>query len=97
MKKNKILPPIRLSSEQHEEIKKAIADMETQAVRELIAYTAEKRIDETFKQKAGRWLKELVGAVRAALRKMGFTDLADVSTSDIYNILRQSQRPSLVV
>ena len=75
-----------------EQIKKAIDDMESQAVRELIAYTAEKRVDETFKQKAGRWLKELVGAVRDALRKMGFTNLADVSTSDIYNILRQSQR-----
>jgi len=75
-----------------EQIKKAIADMETQAVRELIAYTAEKRIDETFKQKAGRWLKELVGAVRAALRKMGFAELAEVSTADIYHILRQSQR-----
>jgi hypothetical protein len=69
-----------------EQIKKAIADMETQAVRELIAYTAEKRVDESFKQKAGRWLKELVGAVRAVLRKMGFTNLSDVSTSDIFNI-----------
>ena len=75
-----------------EEIKKATADLETQAVRELIAYTAEKRVDENFKQKAGRWLKELVGAVRAALRKMGFAELAGVSTSDIYQILRQSQR-----
>ena len=75
-----------------EQIKKAIDDMESQVVRELIAYTAEKRIDENFKQKAGRWLKELVGAVRAALRKRGFAELAEVSTADIYHILRQSQR-----
>lgn len=74
------------------EIDKAIKDMETQAVRELLAYTAEKRVDETFKQKAGRWIQEVVGAVRAAFRKMGLAELSNVTTSDIFNILRQSQR-----
>jgi hypothetical protein len=75
-----------------EAIDKAMREMETQAVRELIAYTAEKRVDETFKQKAGRWIKEIVGAVREALRKMGFAELSKVSTSDIYSILRESQQ-----
>lgn len=74
------------------EIDKAIKDMETQAVRELLAYTAEKRVDETFKQKAGRWVQEVIGAVRAAFRKMGLAELSNVTTSDIFNILRQSQR-----
>lgn len=75
-----------------EKIDKALKDMETQAVRELIAYTAEKRVDENFKQKAGRWLQEIVGAVRQWLRDSGLAELSKVSTSDIYNILRQSQR-----
>ena len=74
------------------DIDKAMRDMETQAVRELLAYTAEKRVDETFKQKAGRWIKEVVGAIREALRKMGFAELSKVSTSDIFSILRESQR-----
>jgi hypothetical protein len=75
-----------------EKIDKALKDMETQAVRELIAYTVEKRVDENFKQKAGRWLQEIVGAVRQWLRDSGLAELSKVSTSDIYNILRQSQR-----
>ena len=74
------------------DIDKAIKDMETQAVRELLAYTAEKRVDENFKQKAGRWVQEVIGAVRAALRKMGLMEMSKVSTADIFNILRQSQR-----
>jgi hypothetical protein len=74
------------------DIDKAIKDMETQAVRELLAYTAEKRVDENFKQKAGRWVQEVIGALRAALRKMGMAELSKVSTADIYNILRQSQK-----
>ena len=75
-----------------EQIDKAMKDMESQAVRELIAYTAEKRVDESFKQKAGRWIQEIVGAVRQFLRDNGFAELSKVSTADIYNILRQSQR-----
>jgi hypothetical protein len=74
------------------DIDKAIKDMETQAVRELLAYTAEKRVDENFKQKAGRWVQEVIGAVRAALRKMGLMEMSKVSTADIFNILRQSQK-----
>jgi hypothetical protein len=74
------------------DIDKAIKDMETQAVRELLAYTAEQRVDENFKQKAGRWVQEVIGAVRAALRKMGMAELSKVSTADIFNILRQSQK-----
>jgi hypothetical protein len=74
------------------DIDKALKDMETQAVRELLAYTAEQRVDENFKQKAGRWVQEVVGAIRAALRKMGMAELSKVSTADIFNILRQSQK-----
>ena len=69
-----------------------LKDMEIRAVRELIAHTAEQRVTEGFVQKANRWMKELVGAVRAFLRDNGFAELSKVSTSDIFNIIRQSER-----
>jgi len=74
-------------------------------VRELIAYTAHQRTTEGFLKKANRFIKELVGTLRAALKKMGFTSfgLDRVSTSDIYKIIRDAEqtlgknRPSVYV
>lgn len=60
------------------------------AVRELIAHTEETRPDKNFLQKAGDFIKAMVGAVRAALRKLGL-DL-DISTSDIYKLLRDARK-----
>lgn len=60
------------------------------AVRELIAHTEEARIDKGFLAKAGEFIKAMVGAVRAALRKMGI-DL-DISTNDIFKILRDARK-----
>ena len=60
------------------------------AVREMIAHTEEARIDKNFLAKAGEFIKAMVGAVRAALRKMG-VDL-DISTSDIFKILRDARK-----
>jgi len=60
------------------------------AVRELIAHTEETRPDKNFLQKAGEFIKAMVGAVRAGLRKMGL-DL-DISTSDIYKLLRDARK-----
>jgi hypothetical protein len=59
------------------------------ALREVIAHVEEARPDKSFLAKANEFIKALVGAVRAALRKMG-VDL-DVSTSDIYKILRDAR------
>lgn len=59
------------------------------ALREIIAHVEEARPDKNFLAKANEFIKALVGAVRAALRKMG-VDL-DVSTSDIYKILRDAR------
>ena len=70
----------------------AIKEMDIKATQELIAYTAELRVDENLRTKAGRWMKEIVGMVRQWLRDHGFAELSKVSTSDIYNIIRQSQR-----
>jgi hypothetical protein len=63
-----------------------------QALREIIAHTEEARVTESFREKAGRWLKELVGMVRAGLRDMGFAALPRLSTSDVFNVLRQSRK-----
>ena len=59
------------------------------AVRELIAHVEEARPTKSFLAKAGDFIKAMVGALRAALRKMG-VDL-DISTSDIYKLLRDAR------
>lgn len=60
------------------------------ALREIIAHTMEQRVNESFLAKAGRWLKELVGMARSALRSMGFVDATKLSTSDVYYMLKQA-------
>lgn len=67
-------------------------DTELAAMREIIAYTAQQRITENFKQKAGRWLQELVGMVRSALRQMGFKNMAEMSTSDVFYAIKQANK-----
>lgn len=62
-----------------------------QAMRELIAHVEETRPTAGFVQKANRFIKELVGYVRAALRKMGLLSYDKVSTSDIYKLLRDAR------
>lgn len=63
-----------------------------QALREIIAHTEEARVTESFRNKAGRWLKELVGMVRSGLRRMGFVEMPKLSTSDVFYALRQSRK-----
>lgn len=63
-----------------------------QALREVIAHTEEARITESFREKAGRWLKELVGMVRAGLRDMGLMNVGALSTSDVFYMLKDSRR-----
>jgi len=63
-----------------------------QVLREIIAHTEETRVTESFRQKAGRWLKELVGMIRASLRDMGFTNMAAMSNSDIFYALKKSRQ-----
>jgi len=67
-------------------------DTELAAMREIIAYTAQQRITENFKQKARRWLQELVGMVRSALRQMGFKNMAEMSTSDVFYAIKQANK-----
>ncbi len=63
-----------------------------QALREIIAHTEEARVTEAFREKAGRWLKELVGMVRAGLRAMGLQNAGALSTSDVFYMLKQSRK-----
>ena len=61
-------------------------------LREIIAHTEEARVTESFRQKAGRWLKEFVGMIRAGLRDLGFTSSSVLSTSDVFYALKQSRK-----
>lgn len=63
---------------------------QAKALREVIAHTAEARPDKNFIQKANEFIKALVGAFRAALRKMSI-DL-DINTTDVYKLLRDARR-----
>jgi hypothetical protein len=60
------------------------------AVREMIAHTEEARIGKSTLGKINDFIKSIVGAVRAALRKIG-VDL-DISTSDIFKLLRDARK-----
>ena len=62
----------------------------TDAVRELIAHVEETRPTRSLLETAKAFIKALVGAVRAALRKRG-VDL-EISTSDIYKLLRDARK-----
>lgn len=63
---------------------------QAKALREVIAHTAEARPDKNFIQKANEFIKALVGAFRAAMRKMGI-DL-DINTTDVYKLLRDARK-----
>jgi hypothetical protein len=65
-------------------------EAQAQAVRELIAHTAEATPTKSFLQKANDFIKAMVGALRAALRKMGI-DL-DINTSDVYKLIRSARK-----
>jgi hypothetical protein len=62
-----------------------------QLLKEIIAYTEEARVDAGLMQKAGTFVKEMVGAMRAALKKMGLVDASKMSTSDLFYLMRQSR------
>jgi hypothetical protein len=69
---------------------KSEEDSVLDAVRELIAHVEEKRPTQSNASAFKNFVKALVGAVRAGLRKLGL-DL-DISTSDIYKILRDARK-----
>jgi hypothetical protein len=66
------------------------ANAKIKALREMIAYTMEKKVTASRMEKLKSWYKELVGAMRAALRKLGI-DLK-ISTSDLFYLMKQAQQ-----
>ena len=62
-----------------------------QLLKEIVAYTEEARVDAGLMQKAGTFIKEMVGALRVALKKMGLVDASKMTTSDLYYLMRQSR------
>lgn len=65
----------------------------TKGLREIIAYTTEQRVTPSFMEKAATWLKELVGAVRKALRGLGLE--MNFSTSDLFYLIKESEQAFL--
>ena len=65
-------------------------EAQADAVRELIAHTEEATPTKAFLAKAGDFIKAMVGALRAVLRKMGLE--LDISTSDVYKLLRDARK-----
>jgi len=65
---------------------------EIQSVREMLAHMQEATVNETFVQKAGRYIKVVLGALRQWLRNTGFFKLANVSTSDLYYTMFQATK-----
>ena len=69
------------------------ANAKIKAMREMVAYTMEKQVTASRMEKLGYWYKELVGALRAALRKIGFIDkFLKISTSDLFYLMKQAKR-----
>lgn len=65
---------------------------EIQAVREMLAHLQERVVNESFVEKAGRYLKIVLGAIRKILKSMGFINTANVNTSELYHTLFQASR-----
>lgn len=65
----------------------------TKGLREIIAYTTEQRVTPSFMEKAATWLKELVGAIRKALRELGLE--MNFSTSDLFYLIKESEQAFL--
>jgi hypothetical protein len=63
-----------------------------QALKEVIAYTEEATVDKSMLGKAQQFIKEMIGAVRAALKRMGLVDASKLSTSDLFYLMRQSRK-----
>jgi len=63
-----------------------------QALKEIVAYTEEATVDKNLLGRAQQFIKEMVGAVRAALKRMGLVDASKLSTSDLFYLMRQSRK-----
>jgi hypothetical protein len=67
-------------------------DPDLAALREIIAYTAQQRVTESFYAKASRFIKELIGMVRDAMRSMGFKNMPEMSATDVFKAIKSADR-----
>jgi uncharacterized protein YdcH (DUF465 family) len=65
---------------------------EIQSVREMLAHMQEATVNETFVQKASRYIKVVLGYIRQWLRSMNMKGLSNVSTSDLYYTMFQATK-----
>jgi hypothetical protein len=89
---DKLLAEVQQVAASNAALGRSEATQKLQVLREIIAHTEEARVTEAFREKAGRWLKEMVGMVRAGLKRLGFTKMTAMSTSDVYYALRESRK-----
>lgn len=62
------------------------------ALREMIAHTEEARLDKNALQRLKDFIKAMVATIRAKLRSMGMNLDSDVTTGDIFKLLRDARR-----
>jgi hypothetical protein len=62
------------------------------ALREMIAHTEEARIDKSGLQKLKDFIKAMVATVRAKLRSIGLNLDSDITTGDIFKLLRDARK-----
>ena len=67
-------------------------DPDLAALREIIAYTAQQRVTESFYAKASRFIKELIGMMRDALRSMGFKNMPEMSATDVFKAIKSADK-----
>ena len=65
---------------------------EVQSVGELLAHLQERTVDESLVNKAGRYIRVLLGAIRNVLKNMGLLNTASISSNDLYYTLFQATR-----
>jgi len=65
---------------------------EIQSVREMLAHMQEATVNESFVQKASRYIKVVLGFMRQWLRGMGMNSLSNVSTNDLYYTMFQATK-----
>jgi len=62
------------------------------ALREMIAHTEEGRIDKSGLQRLKDFIKAMVATIRAKLRSIGLNLDSDITTGDIFKLLRDARR-----
>ena len=87
-----LLAEVERTIQAQKELGSSVEVQNLQALREIIAHTEEARVTEAFRNKAQRWIKELIGMVRSGMRQLGFSKMPAMSSSDIFYALRKSRK-----